>query len=761
MGADGKTEIETEYVTATAECDTNTVMPVGNLVVSDAQSPSGNLIIIGSSEVNKIGLTGLQPGDSEIRVVGNKLYAAGYTAEETKQAVNQVNNWLKANAHAGKWDESCTSGYSTSSICTGFFYDRHMRPKELTIILGDNAPTSDYIAAANLAATIGNLAYASETTAVESDPVVCTTQMYDGSTISEETDVTATAECDSHVIWSLCYENYETCPQDCIKPIVCGDGTCEGGETCETCEVDCGACPPVCGDEICEGDETYNNCPEDCEAPKRLNGEACSSNSDCENNRCVHNICRPTDPYCGDGYCDNGESYSLCPSDCKKPDGSSCSLNSECLGGYCTHTICRSSSTYCGDGYCDTGENYSSCSEDCEAPKGITPKVNTEKESSTITKPKIEGNGYGWFLIFGFIFFLLMFLVLVYFVMKRRSRKVKKDVGVYTQESSTNTVEFKPKEAQTSFRSDKIIFKNVKKSYRKTLILKSVSVEFEKGKVYGIVGPSGCGKTRLVECIIGRITPDFGKISVFGYDSEKDKQKVNKIIGFVPQHPELYTEQSVWKNMQNSAIKWELSSDEFNERAENILKDVGLIARKNVSAKNLSGGQVKRLSLAMELLRNPEVLLLDEPTTGLDPGIRTRMMTILENINRRGKTIIFTTHYMDETDICDEVLIMKDGNLIVKDSVDGLRKKTPGRGRMVEITLERVEKKLINELEKDSKIEKVIESGRVLRMFIHEPNITEVTNKITNLGGVIEGSRIVQADMGDLFIYFTGEQPED
>ena len=110
--------------------------------------------------------------------------------------------------------------------------------------------------------------------------------------------------------------------------------------------------------------------------------------------------------------------------------------------------------------------------------------------------------------------------------------------------------------------------------------------------------------------------------------------------------------------MQNSVIKWGLGDSE--KACADILNSVDLTDRKDVVAKNLSGGQIKRLSLAMELIRDPKVLLLDEPTTGLDPGMRTKIMTILDNLNKKGKTIIFSTHYMDEIDICDEVLIMNE-----------------------------------------------------------------------------------------------------
>ena len=116
---------------------------------------------------------------------------------------------------------------------------------------------------------------------------------------------------------------------------------------------------------------------------------------------------------------------------------------------------------------------------------------------------------------------------------------------------------------------------------------------------------------------------------------------------------------------------------------------------------------------------------------------------------------------MDEIDICDEVVIMKAGEVLVKAGLDELRRRTPGRGRIVEVTLYSPIAGIAEKLESDNKIEKVIESGRILHIFTHEPNVMEIGNKISSLGGVVEGSRMTTADMRDLFIYYTDELPED
>jgi len=521
-------------------------------------------------------------------------------------------------------------------------------------------------------------------------------------------------------------------------------------------------------------------------------------------------VCRPTDPYCDDGYCDTGEDYTSCSDDCTKPYTDAQELEiimpEEVTEGEPFTAIVKDNDGNLVGG-ADVEYNGAVKKTDAKgevqftAAKEILPVKASKtgyKSDSVSAVSKIEGTEeetppHGtakttcssdadcekgevcrdgecieepfYQPIMPYISYIAAFLAIIVLIASlwlviKRLRKPKEVV----LEPTLAALEKKSVSAETAEKSvskakGKIFCRNLVKSYKNTKVLKSVSVEFEEGKIYGIVGPSGCGKSRLVECLIGRITPDSGDASVFGYDPRINMKEINEVVGFVPQHPELYPEQTVWHNMQNSAIKWGIAN--FEKVCSDILKSVDLVDRRDVVAKNLSGGQIKRLSLAMELIRDPRVLLLDEPTTGLDPGMRTKIMTILDNLNKKGKTIIFSTHYMDEIDICDEVLIMKNGELIIKSTVEGLRRKTPGRGRVVEVTLERVGKSLVMELEKDRGVHKVIESGRILRIFTHEPNVTEIGNKVTKLGGVIEASRITQADMRDLFIYLTDTYPEE
>jgi ABC-2 type transport system ATP-binding protein len=305
-----------------------------------------------------------------------------------------------------------------------------------------------------------------------------------------------------------------------------------------------------------------------------------------------------------------------------------------------------------------------------------------------------------------------------------------------------------------------ITVKGLMKSYKGTVILENVEFDVKEKTLCGIIGTSGGGKSTIIESIAGRITPDAGNVTVMGKDASANRDEVNKIVGFVPQHPELHLDQTVWGNMKNSAIKWGVK--DFEKKSETILKQVGILERKDLIAKNLSGGQLKRLSLGMELMRDPPILILDEPTTGLDPSGRDQILSILSNLVSTGKrTVLFTTHFMDEAEHCDDVIIVGDGRILAKGAPSDLAKKVPGRGKIISVTLEEISDDLFSRISKMSNIQKIVREGRILRIIMDNPDPVEVPHKIKELGGKVEEAKIDKTGMKEVFVYYTGIHPED
>lgn len=285
-------------------------------------------------------------------------------------------------------------------------------------------------------------------------------------------------------------------------------------------------------------------------------------------------------------------------------------------------------------------------------------------------------------------------------------------------------------------------------------ILEDIGFELKQGQLCSIAGVSGGGKSTIIESIVGRRSPDSGEIKVFGMDALRQTDDVNKLIGFVPQHPELYEDQDVWNNMMNSAIKWGV--EDADARSEDILKKLDLFKSKDVKAKSLSGGQKKRLSVGMELIREPPIIILDEPTSGLDPVIRAQIFSILSKIVvDGGKTVLFTTHYMDEAEDCDEVVVFGKGKIMAAGPPEKLARRLPGRGKIVHITMEGVNEELMSKIGGLEGVRKIIQEGRVLKIVMDTPGPIEVSQQIKEFGGIVEGARIDKAGMKEVFFYHT------
>lgn len=293
---------------------------------------------------------------------------------------------------------------------------------------------------------------------------------------------------------------------------------------------------------------------------------------------------------------------------------------------------------------------------------------------------------------------------------------------------------------------------------RRNLILDNVDLDIKRGELVCLLGPSGTGKSTIIEAIVGRKSPTKGNIKIF--DKDIKDRKIYDNVGFVPQHAELYMNQTAEQNLLSSATKWGIK--DAKKKVDNILSTVGLSQRKDLKANKLSGGQLKLLSLGMELIRNPELLILDEPTTGLDPNTRDNIITILSRIvTKQHKTVFFTTHFMDDAEECDEVIIIAKGKIVAQGLPSKLEKRLPCNGRIINIILDNVTDDLLKNIGKIEGVEKIISEGRSIKIITEEPNAVELAQKIGEIGGVVNKTEISNATMKEVFVYYTGEDVKE
>jgi ABC-2 type transport system ATP-binding protein len=209
----------------------------------------------------------------------------------------------------------------------------------------------------------------------------------------------------------------------------------------------------------------------------------------------------------------------------------------------------------------------------------------------------------------------------------------------------------------------------VRKTYGQTVAVDEVSFEVEEGEIFGLIGPNGAGKTTTLECIEGLRTPDRGTISVLGLDPFRQVYKLQDRIGVQLQQAQLQKRIKVWEAVDLWASLYRKKAID----AEHLLQQLGLTDKRNAWFMNLSGGQKQRLFIALALINDPEVVFLDELTTGLDPQSRRAIWDLVRGIRERGKTVFLTTHLMEEAErLCDRVAIIEHGRVIDIDRPDKL-----------------------------------------------------------------------------------------
>ena len=217
----------------------------------------------------------------------------------------------------------------------------------------------------------------------------------------------------------------------------------------------------------------------------------------------------------------------------------------------------------------------------------------------------------------------------------------------------------------------------VRKTYGSTVAVDEVSFDVFDGEIFGLIGPNGAGKTTTMECIEGLRTPDRGGISVLGLDPFNDVYKLQERIGVQLQQAQLQKRIKVWEAVDLWASLYHKKAMD----AERLLQQLGLSEKRNAWFMNLSGGQKQRLFIALALINDPEVVFLDELTTGLDPQSRRAIWDLVRGIRERGKTVFLTTHLMEEAErLCDRVAIIEHGRIIDIDTPESLvRRHCPER----------------------------------------------------------------------------------
>lgn len=221
-----------------------------------------------------------------------------------------------------------------------------------------------------------------------------------------------------------------------------------------------------------------------------------------------------------------------------------------------------------------------------------------------------------------------------------------------------------------------IEIENLKKNFGKTEAVKDVSLKIKKGKIYGLLGPNGAGKSTTIRMICGVISPSGGKATVNGHDVYTETEQIKDSIGYMSQKFSIYEDLTVYENMRFFAGIYSVKGSERQQRISELIEMADLKEKRDVQAKFLSGGWKQRLALCCALIHKPEILILDEPTAGVDPVSRRVFWKMIYNLSEQGITILVTTHYMDEAESCDEISFIFEGKTIEQGTPQSLIEKS-------------------------------------------------------------------------------------
>ena len=214
--------------------------------------------------------------------------------------------------------------------------------------------------------------------------------------------------------------------------------------------------------------------------------------------------------------------------------------------------------------------------------------------------------------------------------------------------------------------------KELSKSYKDNKAVDNISFNVEQGRIYGILGPNGAGKSTTIKMLAGLLSQDSGTIV---YEGASTIEKWSKNIGLVPQNIAIYDELTAKENISFFVSLDGITGKEKEERIAQTLKFVGLEDVKDKPAKEYSGGMKRRLNIACAIVHAPKLIIMDEPTVGIDPQSRNYILESVKNLNKHGTSVIYTSHYMEEVEaICDRIIILDKGHIILNDEKDNIKK---------------------------------------------------------------------------------------
>ena len=309
-----------------------------------------------------------------------------------------------------------------------------------------------------------------------------------------------------------------------------------------------------------------------------------------------------------------------------------------------------------------------------------------------------------------------------------------------------------------------IEIKDVTKSYGRQKVLQNVSFEIMEGELFGLLGPNGAGKSTLIDILTGIQSMDSGEIFINGKSIKTDKVEIRKHLGLVPQDIALLEELNAVDNLEYFGGLYGLAGTELKSQIEKLLGVAGLTDKKKEKVKNYSGGMKRRLNIAVAMLHNPSILILDEPTVGVDAQSRQHIFDYIQSLAEQGTTILYTSHYMEEIEaLCKRVFILDLGEEVAYGTKEEV-KKLVGHTQTVALTLDRVPAGF-DEVLKNSEngIQFVTVDGQDMELTIDQTifSMMKLIEQVEQAQLVIKSVNVKETTLEEAFLQLTGKTLRD
>ncbi|MBD3178628.1 MAG: ATP-binding cassette domain-containing protein [Candidatus Latescibacteria bacterium] len=300
---------------------------------------------------------------------------------------------------------------------------------------------------------------------------------------------------------------------------------------------------------------------------------------------------------------------------------------------------------------------------------------------------------------------------------------------------------------------------DLRKSFGELDAVAGLSFKVEKGEVFGLLGPNGAGKTTTISMISGLLKPDSGSIRVAGMEVGENRRRVSEVLGIIPQEIALYDELTGRENLHFWGSLYGMSGKKLRESTERILDLVGLTERADDPVREYSGGMKRRINLGAGLIHDPDLILLDEPTLGIDPQARNNILGIIKDEVSGGKTVLYTTHYLEEAEsLCDRIAIIDSGTIHAKGTLRELTE-LAGEEDLVAIS-GGFSASAAEELLENVRIDHIEDS--LVRFFVPEKATTgRLLNRFLKAGIHIEKVSISEPSLESVFLRITGYELRD